>query len=203
MIRWLISGLVIGIIFTALISVYLQPNDLGDCGATPTVNVGCQKVDAIVAVSGGDTAARTSHAVNLYKNGWSDVLILSGAAQDKTGPSNAAVMKQLAIDAGVPDSAIYIDEYSETTKQNAENVKSIFEELNIKKVILATSGYHQRRASLEFNKRANDVTILNSPVVTDKDWSMWWWLTPRGWWLAVSETVKIGVFYTVGAIGYE
>ena len=191
------SGAIVVIVILGF-GVYLQPDDLIHCGQTPGTDTNCRIVDAIVAVSGGDTGARTNQAVDLYKNGWSKTLIFSGAAQDKTGPSNAAAMKILAISAGVPVSDIFIDEYSETTKQNAENIQTIFTERNIKSVILVTSGYHQRRASLEFNKRTHDVSILNHPVLTDKDWSWWWWMTPYGWWLATSEVAKIAIFYVVG-----
>ena len=191
-----LTVLFIGFIFG--ISMYLQPNDLSQCDKSPGVGMNCQTVDAIVAVSGGDTKARANWAINLYKNGWSKKLIFSGAAQDKSGPSNAAVMKNLAINAGIPGSNIYIDEYSETTGQNAVNSQTIFANHNIKRIILVTSSYHQRRANLEFNKRTGDVAILNSPVQNDKDWSFWWWLTPRGWWLAISESVKIIIFYVIG-----
>lgn len=194
------SLIIIGLAVAALIialSLYLQPDDLADCDTTPGTSVHCQPVDAIVAVSGGNTPARTMEAIELYKNGWSDTLIFSGAAQDKSGPSNAAAMQSTAISMGVPASAIYLDEYSNTTKENAENTQTIFADRKIKDVILVTSGYHQRRASLEFNKRASDVTILNHPAV-DEDWSVWWWTTPRGWWLATSEFVKIIAFYVVG-----
>lgn len=198
MIRYLLGLIITATVVIFGLSVYLQPDDLNKCGSTPGTDTNCQIVDAIVAVSGGDTVARTNQAVDLYKNGWSKALIFSGAAQDKTGPSNAAAMKTLAVDAGVPASAIYLDEYSSTTKQNAENTQTIFTSRNIKSVILVTSGYHQRRASLEFNKRAHDVVILNHPVQSDKDWSWWWWTTPRGWWLASSESAKIIVFYVSG-----
>jgi uncharacterized SAM-binding protein YcdF (DUF218 family) len=101
----------------------------------------------------------------------------------------------------VPEASIDIDEYSESTKQNAENVQTIFSKLNVKSVILVTSGYHQRRAYLEFNKRTTDVTIINHPVASDKDWSFWWWATLRGWWLALSESIKIVIFCIVGIWG--
>jgi uncharacterized SAM-binding protein YcdF (DUF218 family) len=65
---------------------------------------------------------------------------------------------------------------------------------DIKSIILVTSGYHQRRASLEFSKRTTGVTILNHPVAQDQDWSMWWWTNPRGWSLAVGEFFKIIAF---------
>jgi len=58
-----------------------------------------------------------------------------------------------------------------------------------------TSGYHQRRASLEFNKQAESVNIRNYPVTEDNDWGWFWWATPRGWWLAGGELVKIIAYY--------
>lgn len=173
---------------------YLQPNDLKDCQGIVSNVSPCQAVDAIVAVSGGDTNARTDKAIQLYKSGWAKLLIFSGAAEDKSGPSNAAAMRMRALAANVPSSAIYIDENSETTKQNAENTKNIFDQLKINSIILVTSGYHQMRASLEFNKRADNVTIYNDPVETDTDWSIWWWTNPRGWSLAFSELFKIVLF---------
>lgn len=197
MIRSLIFSVIVVIAAIVGVTIYLQPNDFSKCGLTPSDSSNCQSVDAIVAISGGDTAARVNKAVSLYKNGWSNVLIFAGAAEDKTGPSNAAAMKTIAINDGVPENNIYIDEYSETTKQNAENVQAIFAKLNIKRAILVTSGYHQRRASLELNKYT-DATILNHPVESDSDWSIWWWTKPRGWWLVGSELVKIVMFYTVG-----
>lgn len=195
MIRWLISIPVLILATIIGLSLYLQPDDLRGCDDTVGTSGVCQKVDAIVAVSGGDTNARTDEAIRLYKNGWSNLLIFSGAAQDKTGPSNASAMRSRAIAAGVPESIIRLDEYSETTRQNAENSQTIFSNLGIKSIILVTSGYHQKRASLEFNKRAEGVKILNHPVSHDRDWSMWWWTNPRGWSLAVGELVKVIVFH--------
>lgn len=191
MIRYFIVLPILIIATIVGLSIYLQPDDLKNCNDKISAQVPCQVVDAIVAVSGGDTNARTDEAIHLYKNGWADTLIFSGAAQDKTGPSNAAVMQSRAIDAGVPGSAILLDEYSSTTKQNAENMQTIFEKRNIKSIILVTSGYHQRRASLEFTKRTKDITIVNHPVANDQDWSFWWFTTPRGWMLAISELFKI------------
>ena len=196
--KWLIVGVVLIVAFIVGISFYLQPNDINGCNETPGSTGNCQPVDAIVAISGGDTQARASWAIGLYKNGWSNILIFSGAAQDKSGPSNAAVMKKLAISAGVPSKNIFIDEYAATTGQNASDTQTIFQKHNIKRIILVTSAYHQRRASLEFNKSAKGVVILNSPAHNDNDWSFWWWATFKGWWLVGGETVKIIIFYISG-----
>jgi uncharacterized SAM-binding protein YcdF (DUF218 family) len=114
--------------------------------------------------------------------------------------SNAAAMRLRALIAGVSPDQIYVDEFSETTEQNAQNSKSIFKAHGLEKIILVTSGYHQRRASLEFEKRAGDAQILNHPLLNDRDWSFaGWWLGPRGWWLAGGELVKIIAFYVSGA----
>lgn len=191
MIRSLLFFPIIVIAAIIGISIYLQPDDISSCNETVSPTSPCQPVDAIVAVSGGDTNARTDEAIRLYKKGWADILIFSGAAEDKSGPSNAVVMQRRAIAAGVPQSAIHLDGLSETTRQNAEYTQMIFNSLNIKSIILVTSGYHQRRASLEFNKQTVGVKILNHPVARDRDWSIWWWTNSRGWALATSELFKI------------
>lgn len=198
MIKSMIAILVAAVIVVIGLSIYLSPNDLSGCGAQPSEKQGCQPADAIVAVSGGDTAARTEEAIRLYKNGWAPKLIFSGAALDKTGPSNAEVMRGQALGSGVPAEDIIIEEYSETTRENAEKTEDILHANNVSSVILVTSGYHQRRAGLEFSKRTGTIELRNHPVARDKQWSAWWWLTPGGWFLAISEFIKIIAFYIGG-----
>ena len=198
MIKWLVIVPLALAAFIGGISLFLQPNDFVGCGETPTGSGNCQKADAIVVVSGGDTSARTDEGITLFEHGWADSIVFSGAAQDKTGPSNAAAMRNRAIAAGVPAASISIEEQSATTEENAANTKSIFETKGFRNIILVTSGYHQRRSELEFKHQNSGVAILNHPLLEDKDWSFWWWLTPRGWWLAGGEIVKIIVFYVQG-----
>ena len=196
----------LGIIFAfALVvvglSIYLAPNNLQACEPMPNPNNSdCKKADAIIAISGGDTTARTAQAISLYQHGWADNLIFSGAAADKTGPSNAQAMMRQAVAAGVPESAILLDETSETTRQNAVNTRNLLNEHDIHTAILVTSAYHQRRASLEFGSIAgSSLRIINYPVINDQQWSGTWWLTPGGWWLALSEFFKIIAFYLGGS----
>lgn len=189
-------------LFTLGLGLYLQPNDFIGCDPTPASQTSgrCAKADAIVVVSGGDTSARTAEGIAVYNKGWAEKLIFSGAAKDTDGPSNAEVMRRQALDAGVPASAILVEDLSVNTQQNATNTQDILKKNQYDTVILVTSGYHQRRAMLEFEKRAEGVLILNRPLLSDKDWSGWWWLTPRGWWLAGGELVKIGAFYAGGTV---
>lgn len=180
------------------ISSYLGVDDLKHCDSMPSSKKGCEAADAIVAISGGDTSARTSEAIKLYKNGWGNILIFSGAAADKSGPSNAKVMEEQAIAAGVDPNSIIIDEASETTAQNATETSNIFKENNITSAILVTSAYHERRAMLEFDRRATGVTLRGHPVATDRQWGPMWWSTPTGWALAIPETINSLILATGG-----
>lgn len=191
----LFLGLVVFII--TAISIYLSPDDLSSCKQPESIGK-CSRVDAIVAVSGGDTNARADEAIKLYEAGWAPKLIFSGAAADSSGPSNAEAMARRAVAAGVPMSSIVTEELSRTTAENALNTSKFIAEESIQRIVLVTSAYHQRRASLEFSSILGpSVTIVNHPVATDKQWvGFWWWTTGRGWWLAGGELLKILAFYS-------
>lgn len=202
--KWLF-GIVIALIILAFgLSVYLQPNSFALCpynNGEPVTRDGCNAAEALVVVSGGDTPARTKKAVEMYNNGWAPRIIFSGAAEDKEGPSNAAAMRADAIKQGVPAKAILIEEFSENTSENAKKTRDMLMSYNIRDIILITSGYHQRRASLEFASytKGDKVEIRNAPT-DDRDWGWWWWMTPRGWILAIGEFIRIVSLYGSGAL---
>lgn len=154
------------------------------------------KADAIVAISGGETTSRTLGAVKLYDEGYAPTIIFSGAAQDPASVSNAAAMKSIAVRAGVPSSAILIEEDSADTYENAQNVARIVNDKHITSVILVTSPYHQRRASIEF-KRAlgKHVKIINHST-SDENWRRSaWWKNNYSLGLTLSELQKVIFLY--------
>lgn len=191
--------LVVLLALTIGLSFFLGPNDLSRCDSSPSNSSNCAAADAIVAVSGGDTNARTDEAIKRYRDGWAPLLIFSGAAQDASSPSNAETMKARAIEQGVPPSDVLTEEFARNTAENAANTSAFINERNLSKIILVTSAYHQRRANLEFTaKLGMSVQIINAPVSQDKQWNQWWWLSPAGWWLALGELVKIIAYFTSG-----
>jgi len=181
--KLLIVGLILlGLAFIGsliAIGVYLSPKD------------DLQKSDVIVAVSGGETRSRALEAVSLYKAGYAPLIIFSGAAKDPLSPSNASVMKQIAVEEGIPPDVISVDESSLTTKQNANEVANIIQALKLDSIILVTSPYHQRRTYLEFKDRLGQkVQIINNPAI-DHAWGRRnWWQTPQGWYLTITELPK-------------
>lgn len=194
--RWALAGVAVFLVAILIaIPTYLSPDDLKRCEATPQVGT-CEAADAIVAVSGGDTIARTDEAIKLYQNGWAPLLIFSGAAADESGPSNALAMKRYAIENGVPEESILIEEFSQTTAENAVNTSLFIKNRHIDRIVLVTSPYHQRRASLEFQVRLGvGVKILNHPTQSDTQWGDTWWLSVYGWQIALGELGKIIVFF--------
>jgi len=138
-------------------------------------------VDAIIAIS-GDTGARTDSAVALWKQGYAPVLIFSGASQDPQSVASAELMKRAAVAAGVPADAILTEPESATTEENAENVAELMHARNLRTAILVTSPYHQRRASILFERefdRRGGITFRNHPA-DDPDWdaNVWWTRDP-------------------------
>lgn len=149
------------------------------------------RADAIVVISGGGEE-RIEHGIQLYKDEWAEKMILAGAARDDKGPSNAAIMANRAIKAGVSSEAIILDEDSQNTYQNAVNVGKILQVSGLKSIILVTSSYHQRRAYQTFHRVLGDeIEIINSPAPV----SFWrasnWWGDPKARSLALQEIAKI------------
>jgi uncharacterized SAM-binding protein YcdF (DUF218 family) len=192
-----VTGFVV--LFLFILPAYLSPDDIKRCGLSPdknNIDSNCQPADAIIAISGGDTFARTDEAIKLYKNGWAPRIVFAGAAQDKKGPSNALVMKNHAEKLGIPSEDIIIEESSVNTEENAKNTADYIKSNKLQQIIIVTSAYHQRRAGLEFKRQiGNEVAIVNHPVPHDKQWAKQWYFTFSGWWLLLSELVKITSFY--------
>lgn len=149
-----------------------------------------QKADAIVAISGGDTAARTAEAVQLYRQKWAPRIIFSGAALDPHSVSNARVMAGLAEAQGVPTAAILLEEQSTSTETNATDVARLVRQNGYHSIILVTSPYHQRRASILFHRAMPGVIIINHSSI-DLNWRRSrWWATTYSRQLTFSEAQK-------------
>lgn len=150
-----------------------------------------KRADAIVVLSGGPD--RIEWGIKLYQDGWSPRLLLVGAALDKSGPSNAAAMRKTALRAGVPDTAIFLEEDSTNTLENATFSKLVLDSFGAKSIILVTSPYHQRRAYETFKAvyEKENINIINSPSGYSSWNSKEWWAKPASADLTTSEILKI------------
>lgn len=173
-----LSLLVIG--FIVGVGFFLSPQDT------------LRRADMIVAVSGGETEQRAQEAVQLYKQGYAPRILFSGAAEDKTGPSNAAAMRMMAIKQGVSPSDILVEEDSVDTLDNAVQSEKIIKAQGAKSIILVTSPYHQRRTAMSFRKVLGDQTAIINHSAADSSWrKSSWWRSPFAVSLTLSELQKI------------
>ena len=188
--RKFLTGLIIAATVAVLavvgINYILTDDDLAGCTA-PGVSEACPKSDVIVAVSGGDTAARARKAARLYLDGWASKIIYSGDSADPMAVSNAAEMKKIAISMNVPARNILVEEKSTNTAENATYTMKLLDEMDARKVILVSSPYHTRRVKLNFIKASDtDTMSFMTATADDEAWHKWY-LKASGWQIAVNE----------------
>src|SRR5262249_15901109 len=111
--------------------------------------------------AGGGAQERLKQAVDLYRAGYAPILILSSGYVYSF--HEADVMRALAIDQGVPASAIAIEDRATNTYENVRCVDEILGEHGWRRILLVSSPYHMRRAMLVWRKQAPQVSVVPTP----------------------------------------
>lgn len=132
-----------------------------------------QNADVIVVLGAGlrydGTAGpalvrRSIHAADLYHAGYAPAIICTGGTGDWGRPeSEAGACRDVLIDYGVPEDAIYMEQTSRSTEENALNVRPILEQNGWNTVLLVSDKYHMLRAQWIFNSVG--ISIIPSPTV--------------------------------------
>ena len=113
--------------------------------------------------AGGGAQERLARAVELYRAKYAPVLILSSGYVYSF--HEADVMRAMAIDQGVPDSAIMLEQRATNTFQNVKFVDDILRDRRWTRILLVSSPYHMRRAVLVWRKQAPSVQVVPTPVL--------------------------------------
>ena len=111
--------------------------------------------------AGGGTAERLKAAVDLYRAGEARYLIFSSGYAYSF--FEAKDMMAQAVGQGVPASAIVLEERSTNTYQNVVYVDDILRDHRWRTILLVSSPYHMRRATLVWRKVAPEVTVIHTP----------------------------------------
>jgi len=158
-----------------------------------------RKSDAIVVISGDEQMARFAEGVNLYQQGLGHYLVFSGAAFDN-GTSNADVMRSLAVQRGIPQSAILEEPQGEDTWGNAVYTRQVLEEHGLQSAILVTSPYHLRRAQVTFDAAYTGSGIqLTVHAAPDSQWrKLSWWQQAETRRLTSTELQKLAYIAITG-----
>jgi uncharacterized SAM-binding protein YcdF (DUF218 family) len=111
--------------------------------------------------AGGGAEERLQRAADLYKAGEARNLVLS-SGYIYSFPE-AEVMRALAVDQGIPPSAIVLEKRATNTYQNVAFVNEILRDRRWTSVLLVSSPYHMRRALLVWHKMAPGIRVVPAP----------------------------------------
>ena len=131
------------------------------CSCDAAIVLGAATTDGVVSPVYRE---RINHGIRLYENGYVDYLILTGGTGDGNTISDALAAKNYAIDMGIPDHKILIEEQSTITEENLQNAKKIMDENTLETAIIVSDPLHMKRAML----MAKDygITAYTSPTAT-------------------------------------
>ncbi|WP_420581180.1 YdcF family protein [Reichenbachiella sp.] len=103
-------------------------------------------------------ADRIVHAIDLYKKGIIEKIMITGGSGTLTfeGNKEAHAMRDFLLNFGVPQADILIEDKARNTRENALFTKELFTNPS-SKVVLITSAFHMYRAKKCFEKVGMDV----------------------------------------------
>jgi len=117
-----------------------------------------RKADVIV-ILGGESRSRADKAVELYRRGYAPRILVTGRNED------TLIVQQLK-EAGVPESAIWLEPAAESTFENAAFTEPILKKWKAEKVLLVTSWFHSRRATAVFHGASGAIEFTSIPTDT-------------------------------------
>ena len=142
--------------------------------------------DAIVVLAGHDEE-RVKYAVQLYNEKYATWIIMSGPQADK--------MKQEAVESGIPEDKILLEQKTVHTYQHPLFVKAILQGHGLTSAIVVSSPYHMRRTAMLFNRAFyhSGIKVMFCPV--KKSWfnARRWWKTAESRRVVYSEYVKMAI----------
>ncbi len=175
--RWLLAlGLVLAVLWLSF------PYLLNGLASFLVVRDPLAPADAIIVLSGDTNGERVAEGVKLYKEGYARRLLMSGGTL-AWNLSYAEWMKKQALAAGVPASAILLQDRSKSTIDDAKFSLPIVESNHFRTVIVVTSPYHTRRAAAVFKKLygRRGIRVIVRPAETSD-------FNPHDWWRRHEDT---------------
>ncbi len=96
--------------------------------------------------------ARVDQAVSLYKDHYAPKILMSGGTDKEDGANEAETMKNIATKAGVPLTAILMENKSTSTYENFLFSQKVINQAGLHSVIIVTEPYQIARAELIASK---------------------------------------------------
>jgi uncharacterized SAM-binding protein YcdF (DUF218 family) len=171
-----------------------------------------QKADAIFVLA-GTRLERPFEAVDLYKEGYAPVVVLSPGRQEvgetllrQRGirfPSEAELQRDALVQLGIPPAAILATSgYVDNTAQEANLLRAMVKTHRWTRVIIVTSKFHTRRAAFAFRRglEGTGAEVVMRATRYDIADPAHWWRTRADFRFASSEFQKL-IVYRLGLGG--
>ena len=156
---------------------------------------------AIVVLSGG-TETRMQEALNLYNDGFGDVIMLTETGEEIPGFEvlHSFDMRIQLMNNGVPSGNILITSIEvSSTLEEAKAVLDLLTRRQLSSAIIVTDPYHTRRTRIIFKEIFKNSNIILSIRPVRGSWynSRTWFLSMQGWQFSILEYLKL-IGYTLG-----
>lgn len=109
--------------------------------------------------------ARLDHAIGLYARGLAPRLVLTGGTAEGDTASEALVSRLYVLQAGVPDSALLLENDGRTTSQSLRRVAQLLRARDLERAIVVSDPFHVFRAAVV--ARRHGLHVQTSPTSTD------------------------------------
>ena len=133
-----------------------------------------QEADAAIVLGAGinDNAPsevfkeRINHAILLYKDGYIKKIIFTGGISEGNQISDAEVAKIYAMEHGILEEDIFIENHSTITQENLFYAKEIMKTNNFETALIVSDPLHMKRAMII--AKAYNITAYASPTQTSR-----------------------------------
>lgn len=126
-----------------------------------------RKGDAIICLE-GDGLTRVSWTIELFKKKMARTIVISGGLEKCPFSIPAREMAKEFVKKGVPRKNLILEEKSQFTFEQGQEVMKLVRAKGWKKIILIASAFHQPRAFLTFLRAMKDaklkIQIFNAPA---------------------------------------
>lgn len=109
---------------------------------------------------------RINHAITLYEQGTVDAIIFTGGVGWNDNLAESETARHYALEAGIPEEAIYIETVSTDTYENLEQAQLIMQEEGFSQALIVSDPLHMQRAMII----AGDLGLeaYSSPTTTSR-----------------------------------
>jgi len=149
-----------------------------------------RKADVIVVLS-GDKGERTVKGAELFREKYAPYLLVSGGiVYHKT--TMAELMKEHAIELGVPEDSILVEDKADSTYENAVFTLDILKRKDFHSAIIVSSNYHMRRVKLLFDREFRDsgISLTYVAAADDQFRPTRWWSSNKSIMITLTEYIK-------------